>query len=97
MCATLALGTGTGCGSGLDPDPEKQDGSESQNFEEEDLDAAEEASGLVRAYCDGGVSEAQVTGCLSHVTDEDVCAQDTPGKEAAVAQYRKETGDDAIC
>lgn len=97
VCAALASTPVTGCGSSVDPEPEKKDGSESQRFEPEDIEAAENAHRLVEIYCDGGVSEAQITGCLSHVTEDDVCADDTAGKQEALAQYRDETGDDGVC
>lgn len=97
ICATLAPAWVTGCGSSLDPEPEKLDGSESREFEQKDLDAAEGAGRLVEIYCDGGVSEAQVLGCLSHVTEQDVCDLDTAGKQAAVSAYREEVGGVGIC
>ena len=97
ICATLAPAWVTGCGSSLDPEPEKLDGSESQEFEQEDLDAAEQAGRLVEIYCAGGVSEAQVLGCRSHVTEADVCERDTAGKQTAVSAYREETGDTGVC
>jgi len=85
----------SGCGeSERDSTPTKKDGSESLEFEPEDIDKPESASQLVEIYSDGGVSEAQVTGCLSHVTVADVCEQDTGGKVAAVEQATEETGED---
>lgn len=100
----LAVALAAGCGEtssseggGLDPTPERQDGSESLEFEPEDLDVAENAGRLVELYCDGAGSEARVVGCLSHVTEGDVCTEDTAGKQAALAEYRDETGDDLIC
>jgi hypothetical protein len=72
----LAVGLLTGCGansgSGLDSTPEKLDGTESHEFEQEDLDAAAGASDAVKAYCADAVSEAQRLGCEAHVTDEDL-------------------------
>jgi ABC-type uncharacterized transport system auxiliary subunit len=61
-----------GCGSEQDPTPERLDGSDSYEFEQEDLDAAESASDDVKEYCADAVSEAQRLGCESHVTDEDL-------------------------
>jgi hypothetical protein len=51
----------------------------------------------VVVYCDGVDSEAQHVGCLSHVSESDVCAQDTEAQQFAVKTYIDETGDDAIC
>jgi len=31
------------------------------------------------------------------VTEEDVCTEDTSGKQDAVAEYRDETGDEVVC
>lgn len=56
----------------LDPTPERIDGSESYEFEPDDLERAENASDAVEDYCGGAVSEAQYVGCLSHVTDDDI-------------------------
>lgn len=56
----------------LDPTPERLDGSESYEFEPDDLERAENASDAVEDYCSGAVSEAQYVGCLSHVTDDDI-------------------------
>lgn len=65
-----------GCGSGsaasIDPTPKKLDGTESHEFEQDDLDAAANASDAVKAYCAGAVSEAQRLGCESNVADEDL-------------------------
>ncbi|MCZ7587367.1 MAG: hypothetical protein M5U27_00595 [Gaiella sp.] len=54
-----------------DPYPEKSDGTESHEFEQEDIDAAMNASDDVWDYCygDGNKSEAQFMGCLAHVDD----------------------------
>jgi hypothetical protein len=72
-CVLLATaGCGSGAGSTLDPTPEKLDGTQSHEFEQEDLDAAAEASNAVKEYCAGAVSEAQRLGCESHVTDADL-------------------------
>ncbi len=67
--AVVALG---GCGDGVDSTPQKLDGSQSYEFEQDDLDAAAGASDEVKDYCSGAVSEAQRLGCESHVTDEEV-------------------------
>jgi len=56
----------------FDSTPEKIDGSESYEFEPEDLERAEEAPADVREYCEGAVSEAQELGCLSHVESWEV-------------------------
>jgi hypothetical protein len=74
IVAALAV---SGCGadgsSGVDdPTPTKLDGTESHEFEQEDLDAAAGASDAVKEYCADAVSEAQRLGCESHVTDADV-------------------------
>lgn len=61
-----------GCGEATDATPEKLDGSESREFEPDDIDRANEASDRVREYCSGAVSEAQRLGCESHVTDDEV-------------------------
>jgi hypothetical protein len=64
-----------GCGaegSGVDSTPQKVDGTESHEFEQEDLDAAAGASDSVKEYCAGAVSEAQRLGCESHVTDDEI-------------------------
>jgi hypothetical protein len=66
----------SGCGStstsGIDSTPEKLDGTESHEFEPEDIEAAAEASDAVKEYCAGAVSEAQRLGCESHVTDDEL-------------------------
>jgi len=82
---------------GLDPEPEKLDGSESREFERQDIEAALDAGRLIELYCAGASSEAQYEGCLSHVVEEDVCSQDTIAKREAVAAYIDETGDDETC
>lgn len=56
----------------FDSTPEKLDGTESYEFEPEDLERAEEAPSDVREYCEGAVSEAQELGCLSHVESSEV-------------------------
>ena len=55
-----------------DPEPETLEGGESQEFEAEDIEAAENASPEVQEYCSGAVSEAQYEGCLSHVTEDEI-------------------------
>ena len=100
IAGVLAAGCGesssTG-GAGVDPTPQRLDGSQSQEFEPDDLEAAVDAGRLVELYCDGIPSEAQRLGCLSHVTPDQVCAQDTAAREAAVSAYLEETGDDLLC
>lgn len=64
-----------GCGSdgaALDSTPEKLDGTESHEFEQDDLDAAAGASDAVKDYCADAVSEAQRLGCEAHVTESDL-------------------------
>lgn len=61
-----------GCGEEIDPTPEKLDGTPSYEFEQEDLEAAEEASDAVKDYCADAVSEAQRLGCESHVTEDEI-------------------------
>jgi hypothetical protein len=61
-----------GSGGGVDATPERLNGSESQAFEQSDIDRANSASAKVQAYCAGAVSEAQRVGCLSHVDESDV-------------------------
>jgi hypothetical protein len=101
LTAVLGLVFVVGCGDDknrdVDPTPENQFGAPSGEFETEDINAAESASDLVETYCDGAVSEAQMVGCLSHVSDEYVCEQDTDGKRSAVEEYIDETGDESIC
>lgn len=70
--AVIAL---AGCGSdgaSIDSTPEKVDGTESHEFEQDDLDAAAGASDAVKEYCADAVSEAQRLGCEAHVTDADL-------------------------
>ena len=63
-------------GSSSDPTPRtaplKKDGSRSGEFEQDDYDAADEASPEVKDYCADAVSEAQRLGCESHVQSEDI-------------------------
>ena len=63
-----------GCGGqgAVDATPQKLDGTESHEFEQQDLDAAAGASDAVKEYCADAVSEAQRLGCESHVTDDDL-------------------------
>ncbi len=64
-----------GCGSDqstVDPGPIKQDGTRSTEFEQDDIDRAENASDAVKEYCSGAVSEAQRLGCESHVDESDI-------------------------
>lgn len=68
----VAAALATGCGEAVDPTPEKLDGTESYEFEQDDLDAAAGASDAVKDYCAGAVSEAQRLGCEAHVTDADL-------------------------
>jgi hypothetical protein len=70
--AFLLGGCGADGSSGADPTPTKLDGTESHEFEQEDLDAAAGASDAVKEYCADAVSEAQRLGCESHVTDADI-------------------------
>lgn len=56
----------------IDPTPERIDGSESTEFEPDDIQRAEDASDAVKDYCSGAKSEAQRIGCESHVTEEDI-------------------------
>lgn len=58
--------------SAINPTPEKLDGTDSYEFEPDDIERAEEASLEVREYCEGAVSEAQEVGCLSHVEPSEV-------------------------
>ena len=55
-----------------DPTPEKLDGTPSREFEQEDINRANEASEKVKEYCAGAVSEAQRVGCESHVTEDEI-------------------------
>lgn len=72
LLAGVAVVLIVGCGSTQDPAPEKLDATESYEFEQEDLDAADDASDAVRDYCSGAVSEAQRLGCESHVTPDEI-------------------------
>lgn len=69
----LAILVLAGCGSGgVDPTPEDKNGIPSHEFEQSDIDRANNASEAVKAYCAGAVSEAQYVGCLSHVDESDI-------------------------
>ena len=57
---------------GFDPTPEKLDGTPSHEFEQDELDRAQDASDDVKDYCADAVSEAQRRGCESHVEDQDL-------------------------
>jgi hypothetical protein len=72
--AAIALGVlFGGCGEeGVDPTPERLDGSESHEFEPDDIERANNASDAVKEYCSGAESEAQYVGCLSHVDESDI-------------------------
>jgi hypothetical protein len=63
----------SGCGNDdVDPTPEKIDGAPSYEFEQDDIEAAEEATDAVKEYCANAVSEAQRVGCEAHVTEGDI-------------------------
>jgi hypothetical protein len=76
LALALAVSALAGCGStsasDIDSTPTKLDGTESHEFEQDDIEAAAEASDGVKEYCAGAVSEAQRLGCESHVTEEDL-------------------------
>ena len=75
VAAVVVVGCGGDDGSAdppLDPTPTKLDGTESHEFEDDDLERAAGASEEVQDYCAGAVSEAQRLGCLSHVDESDV-------------------------
>jgi hypothetical protein len=71
MAIALA-GCGESSSGGVDPTPEKLGGTPSQEFEQDDIDRANNASDQVKDYCAGAVSEAQRVGCLSHVTEDEI-------------------------
>jgi hypothetical protein len=74
-CAVLSAAFWAGCGDeerNLDRTPERLDGSSSQEFEADDIEAAENASDAVQEYCSGAVSEAQRIGCESHVDESEI-------------------------
>jgi hypothetical protein len=73
VVAMLALsGCGTDGANNLDSTPTKLDGTESHEFERDDLERAADASDAVKEYCADAVSEAQRLGCESHVSDTDI-------------------------
>lgn len=55
---TVAL---AGCGETIDSTPERLDGSQSQEFEDEDIERAEDASDAEKDYWAGAVSEASAS------------------------------------
>ncbi len=59
-------------GDSIDPTPERLDGSESREFESDDIERARGASEKLKDYCADAVSEAQAVGCLSHVDEGDI-------------------------
>lgn len=64
-----------GCGADqtqVSPGPVKKDGSRSTEFEQDDIERADDASDAVKDYCSGAVSEAQRLGCESHVDESDI-------------------------
>lgn len=65
-------GSKQGRAGGVDATPEKLDGSSSNEFEADDINAANGASQAVQDYCAGAASEAQEVGCLSHVDEGDI-------------------------
>ncbi len=65
------MGCGDGSSQGVDPTPERLDRSSSHEFEQDDIDRANDASDAVKDYCSGAVSEAQRVGCEAHVTEDD--------------------------
>ena len=72
LVVAMVAGCGSGSTSEIGSTPTKLDGTESHEFEPEDIEAASEASDAVKDYCAGAVSEAQRLGCESHVTDDDL-------------------------
>jgi hypothetical protein len=76
LALALTVAAFAGCGSSptsdIDTTPTKLDGTESHEFERDDIEAASEASDAVKEYCAGAASEAQRLGCESHVTDQDL-------------------------
>jgi hypothetical protein len=65
----------SGCGADQTPvknGPAKLDGTRSTEFEQDDLDRADDASDAVKDYCSGAVSEAQRVGCESHVSEDEL-------------------------
>lgn len=73
LAAAVTIGLGAcDSDSDIDPTPEKLDGTESTEFEPDDIERAENASDAVEEYCSGAVSEAQRVGCLSHVDESQI-------------------------
>lgn len=73
VALALALAVVDGCGGGgVDPTPEDKNGVPSHEFEQSDIDRANNASQAVKDYCAGAVSEAQYVGCISHVDASDI-------------------------
>lgn len=72
ILAIGALGLAGCAEQSVDPTPERQDGSQSQEFEQDDIDAANDASPAVQDYCADAVSEAQRVGCEAHVTEDEI-------------------------
>lgn len=72
VVVVLLAFAGAGCSSGVDPAPERLDGSQSQEFEQDDLDRAAGATDAVEEYCADAVSEAQRIGCESHVSESEL-------------------------
>ena len=68
-CGKVSDGEAGSPSGEYDPTPRKLDGSESYEFEHDDIEQAEGASPEVQKYCEGAVSEAQRLGCLSHVEE----------------------------
>ena len=72
LASTIMLATVAACGGEVDPTPERPDGAASYEFEQDDLDGAEEASDAVKDYCADAALEAQRLGCESHVTEDEI-------------------------
>lgn len=65
-------GSSSDGGGSVNSQPEKIDGTPSDEFEQDDIDAANNASDAVKGYCADAVSEAQRIGCESHVTEDEI-------------------------
>ena len=72
LLVIVFAGCGADGGSELDSTPQRLDGTESHEFEQEDVDRAAGASDAVKEYCADSVSEAQRLGCESHVTEDEI-------------------------
>jgi hypothetical protein len=72
LSVVLAVVVLAGCGDTVDSTPKRLDGSESHEFEQDDLNRARGASDAVKRYCADAVSEAQRIGCESHVDEHDI-------------------------